>query len=101
MMEAYSTLVRELQGRGYRVVPEPAADLPTCGAAAVALIDQQLAEAEISVHLLGKQRGFAPDGERPIVPLQLARAAERAGARISVSDSWVGLLARGRACERH
>ena len=54
-MEAYNTLVRELQGRGYRVVPEPAADMPTCGAAAVALIDQQLAEAEISVHLLGKQ----------------------------------------------
>jgi hypothetical protein len=86
MMEAYSTLVRELQGRGYRVVPEPAADLPTCGAAAVALIDQQLAEAEISVHLLGKQRGFAPEGERPIVPLQLARAAERVGARISDED---------------
>ena len=42
-----------------------------------------MAEAEISVHLLGKQRGSAPDGERQIVPLQLARAAERFGARIS------------------
>ena len=83
MMEAYSTLVCELQGRGYRVVPDPESELPITGGAAVELIDQQMAEAEISVHLLGKQRGFAPDGERPIVPLQLARAAERVGARIS------------------
>jgi TIR domain len=86
MVEAYNTLVCELRGRGYRVLPEAAADLPTDGAAAVVLMDQQIAEAEISLHLLGKQRGFAPEGERPIVPLQLARAARRVGARISEEE---------------
>ncbi len=82
MIKAYGTLVRELQGRGYRVVPDPAAELPIWGAAARELIDGELAQAEISVHLLGRQNGFTPDGERPIVPLQLARAAERVGTTI-------------------
>ena len=31
MIEAYSTLVCELQGRGYRMVPDPESELPITG----------------------------------------------------------------------
>ena len=87
MDQAYDTLVRELEGRGYDVVPDPATDLPMDGAEAIRLIDEALAKAEISVHLLGKKAGFTPDGEkRGIVPLQLARAGERVGQAVSGTD---------------
>lgn len=77
MQAAYDSVVKELVGSGYAVVPDPAADIPG-NSSALAFIDAQLAQAEISVHLLGEKNGFTPeDHEKPIVGLQLARAAER------------------------
>jgi hypothetical protein len=88
MIQAYDTLVRELGNRGYRVVPDPAVNLP-CTSEAIALIDEALAAAEFSVHLVGKQCGFAPEGGTPIVPLQLERAGENVGRKVSEDDSDV------------
>ncbi len=78
--EQHTTLVRELRGRGFRVVPE--GELPRRGEAALAAVRAGLAEAELSVHLLGEKMGFQPEELTVgIVTLQLAggrRARPRA-----------------------
>lgn len=76
MREAYDRLVKELQGRGYAIVPDPKEEIPYASYAA-AWIDEALTGAELSVHLLGEKPGYAPEGEERIVKLQLARAAAR------------------------
>jgi hypothetical protein len=76
MRAAYDRLVKELQGRGYTVVPDPKEEIPYTSSAA-AWIDEALTSAELSVHLLGEKPGYAPEGEERIVKLQLARAAAR------------------------
>ena len=73
---AYDRLVKELLGRGYAVVPEVGKEIP-CDSSAVRFIDDALAAAEVSVHLLGKKSGYSPEDEAPIAKLQLARAALR------------------------
>ena len=80
MIQAYDTLVCELAGRGYHVVPDPATELARDRSEAIQLVDEALAKAEISVHLLGKLAG--PNGQRP-VGLQLTRAAARVGDAVS------------------
>lgn len=82
MIQAYDTLVRELGNRGYRVVPDPGISLPHT-AEAIALVDEALAAGEFSVHLIGKQSGFAPEGGTPIVQLQLKRASEHVDRAVS------------------
>ena len=75
--EQYITLVRELSGRGFRVLPER--ELPRQGADALRTVRNGVAEAELSIHLLGDKRGFQPeDLSTGIVSLQLAEAAEEA-----------------------
>jgi hypothetical protein len=76
MQGSYHTLVQELTGpsRGYEVVPPPDSDMPNDGEAAKKYIESALASAELSIHLLGNRPGFAPDGEAPIVELQLRLA---------------------------
>jgi hypothetical protein len=87
MQVAYDSVVKELVGRGFAVVPDPTADIPG-SSAALAFIDEQLAKAETSVHLLGEKAGFTPEDQEPIVKLQLARAAEREAACVdSVDDA--------------
>jgi len=86
MIQAYDTLVRELGNRGYRVAPDPGVNLPYTSQA-TQLIDESLAAAEFSVHLVGNQAGFAPEGAMPIVQLQLERAGERVGSAISEDES--------------
>jgi TIR domain len=81
MERAYSRLALELQGRGYRVVPDVSSGIPSSGARAY--IDEALTKAELSIHLVGEKRGFAPDDDdtpEPIVKLQLMRARERSAA---------------------
>ncbi len=78
MRKDYARIVKELTGRGFTVVPEPSDELPRdCSAGGA--IDEALEAAELSVHLLGDGHGFAPDEHDRIVPLQLMRAAARAG----------------------
>ncbi|MFI5013703.1 MAG: toll/interleukin-1 receptor domain-containing protein [Hyphomicrobiales bacterium] len=76
MREAYDRVVRELTGRGFAVTPEPSSEIPR-DASATAAIDEALAKAELSVHLLGERPGYAPEDQEHIVKLQLMRAAKR------------------------
>ena len=57
-------------------MPDPAGEIPLDTAAEV--IDEALAKAEISVHLLGEKAGEAPEDQPPMVKLQLQRAAKKA-----------------------
>jgi hypothetical protein len=70
LQPCYNRLVKELLGRGYRLLPDPGASLPE---AATPMIDAALAEAELSIHLLGDE---AESGDN-IAMLQLVRAAQR------------------------
>ena len=81
MEAAYSRLAFELQGKGYTVVPEFNSDIPK-DSTALSCINEAIAKAEASIHLVGEKRGFVPDADEtldPIVKLQLARARERVG----------------------
>jgi hypothetical protein len=87
MSNAYDRLVRELLGRGYQVVPDVGAEIPH-DSSATAFIDEALASASMSVHLLGERHGYAPENADPIVQLQLKRAARMcpAGALTSSAE---------------
>ena len=76
--DEYTTLVIELRNRGFTVLP--GGDLPRQGGAALKVIRDGLAKAELSIHLLGDKRGFQPEELNDgIVPLQLAEATAQAG----------------------
>jgi TIR domain len=75
MARSYDTLLDELTRRKIRVVPDPDQRIPTDGARAVQMIDAALAEARLSIHLVGDKVGFQPEDAAPIVRLQLDRAA--------------------------
>jgi hypothetical protein len=84
MNSEYLTLTAELVRSGYRVLPDPAEDLPDTAEEAQATIVSCLAESELSIHLLGERTGIRPDGlEADIVPFQLSCAASEAGRRPS------------------
>ena len=85
MRAAYLRLVDELQQRTYRVVPERDVEIPN-DAAATEFVNAALAQAEVSLHLLGEKSGYAPEDAAPIVKLQLARAAARVPATPADSE---------------
>jgi len=78
MRPSYETLRTELTRRGIAVVPSRSESIPTTGAEAIQMIDASLAQAVLSIHLVGEKPGFQPDGAQPIVQLQLDRAARLA-----------------------
>lgn len=92
MESAYATVVGELTGRGFGVVPEPAplaermARLPDLSSAE-AYLDAALQQAEFSVHLLGGLKGFAPENTEPLTSLQLLRAGRRLADHTSDDDA--------------
>jgi hypothetical protein len=75
MRQSYARLANELLNRGFTVVPD--AEIPS-DRSAVGFIEAALTQAELSIHLLGEKRGYAPAEEEPIVRLQLSCAAARA-----------------------
>ena len=75
MRQGYDRVVSELAGKGHTVVPDPAGEIPL--ETATEVIDEALAKAEISVHLLGEKAGEAPEDQPPMVKLQLQRAARK------------------------
>jgi hypothetical protein len=79
MRKAYDRLVKELEQREFRVVPDPAADIPYHGGARD-MIDAALEQSEVSIHLLGEKHGPTPEDAQPLVDLQLAHAAARVSA---------------------
>jgi hypothetical protein len=91
MKESYSRVALELQGRGFCVVPDVSSELPS-DSCALAVVNEGLAKAEVSVHLIGEKLGFAPDELDPIVKLQLARAREKVAAADQAGQSFGRLL---------
>ena len=79
MFEEYIRLVAELTNKGYDVVPKREDNLPN-DSSIQALIDAELAKAEASIHLVGENAGWKPEGFDEIVKLQLDRAAARVSA---------------------
>lgn len=90
MGDHYVRIVDELKERGYTVVPDD--DIPN-DERATAFIDSALAQAEMSIHLLGERPGITPDAPdmTPIGKLQLARAglrAEQAAAQAGAASGF-------------
>jgi hypothetical protein len=82
MTAEYRRLAEELQRREYVVLPDKDAPFPLDSmAAATQFVDESLADAELSVHVLGEKFGLPPDepGATPMVRLQLERARARVG----------------------
>lgn len=76
MVEAYRTLVRELRGSGYRVVPNPDEVYDKADGANV---EAAVKAAEASVHLLGERRGKGLKGHNlDFVQFQLSAAGNKA-----------------------
>jgi MinD-like ATPase involved in chromosome partitioning or flagellar assembly len=73
MRRAYERLAKELLDRGYQVVPAIESEIPA-DSSAETFVDEMLAQASCSIHLLGERSGFAPEDSEPIVRLQLARS---------------------------
>jgi hypothetical protein len=79
MIPSYQYLVRELQGAGYRVTPDPEKDLDNLVKEMQSHFVEALSEAEASIHLLGTWTGGRPYRlEMDLVPMQLAAAAKEA-----------------------
>jgi hypothetical protein len=79
MSTKYDQLVKELEKNEYVVVPP--ADLhvsPFDATEARDTIERYLGEARLSIHLLGKSKGYAPPESPPIVELQMSCARARA-----------------------
>jgi len=82
MDPSYRSLVAELQGRGYRVRPDPGKDLGKLGEEVRSRVIEALSESEASIHLLGMRSGGRPDGlDMDLVPMQLEAAQEEARRR--------------------
>jgi hypothetical protein len=83
MLELYQNLVEELVGRGFGITPDPDKDLGNRGEEVRSAVVKALAEAEVSIHMLGKRKGIRPDGlDMDLVPMQLAAAADEAKRRL-------------------
>lgn len=76
MRAPYERIVAELRSSGFSVAPDPGRDMPN-DAGALKFVDDALALADVSIHLLGDKQGFAPEEADPIVKFQLKRAAAR------------------------
>jgi hypothetical protein len=77
--EVYLRLAAELERRGSRVLPDKATPLPDSLEEAVPVIQTALADAALSIHLIGETGGITLDGaDDPIVNMQLSMAAQRA-----------------------
>lgn len=90
LREAHDALRRELLRQGWRVLP--AVELPLVAAEAEALVRAQMAEAVLSVHLLGATGGLVPEGsEESMQALQARIAAEQARSGARANDPGQGL----------
>ena len=77
MRQTYQRIERALYQWGFDVVPQLLEDVPYDGPAAD-FVDEGLMRAEVAVHLVGADPGYAPADADRIVSLQLERAALRA-----------------------
>jgi TIR domain-containing protein/uncharacterized protein DUF4062 len=82
MKERRELLQRELEDRGYRVLPEQ--ELPEDAESYIKAVQTDLQRAHLSVHLIGARYGSTPDGATKsgvVLQAELALAQEAAGRR--------------------
>jgi hypothetical protein len=87
MLKEYRRIARELCERGFSIIPREDQEIPT-DQSAPTFIDEALKGANISVHLIGADYGYAPTNSDRIVGLQLARAAARMGGQNKSFDKF-------------
>lgn len=86
--ESRDDLNRDLQRRGYRMLPDR--DLPLVAEELSAAISNYLSESDLSIHLLGARYGARPEGEdRSIPDLQLDLAREFASRHELTQLIWM------------
>ena len=76
MLDEYIGVVKELTDHGYNVVPKRAEEMPR-DRSALGFVDEALATADVSIHLIGESAGWEPEDLDKIVTLQLGRAAAK------------------------
>jgi hypothetical protein len=86
MFDQYIRLVAELTKKGYNVVPDRSAEIRPDRSAS-AFINDELAKAEASVHLIGESPGWKPEGLDEIVKLQLALAKAKVDGSVAADDA--------------
>jgi TIR domain len=78
MTGPYEFLANNLVSQGFKVVP-PQDQIIPLDSSAQGFVDNAMAQADTSIHLLGDESGYAPSGGHDaIVKMQLARASVRA-----------------------
>jgi len=88
LSEEREQLRRELEARGYRVVPAGAPPLDAAGVRARVL--DALRDARVAVHLIGAHYGFVPEGEeRSIIELQSDEAVYHEAASTAARIFWI------------
>jgi hypothetical protein len=71
------TIRRDLEQHGYRILPS--GPLPVVAPDLRGAVSTQLGECQLSIHLIGKNYGLVPEGDREsVVEIQNSLAAERA-----------------------
>jgi len=86
MVKSYEFLANNLVSQGFDIVPRQDQFVPLDSSAS-GFIDNAIALADTSIHILGNEAGYAPDGHDPLVKLQLERAALRASEDVGVSNT--------------
>ena len=92
MRREYDNVVAELVREGLTVVPDPNVPVPQDSTAAE-FFKAALDKACVSIHLLGRTKGFTPDGtDAPIGPLQMQLARARLASPPPDASAAAGFL---------
>ena len=76
LREARENIRREFEDRGYQVLPNQS--LPLNAPELCDLVREQLQQCQLSIHLIGRDYGFVPEGtDQSVIALQNQLAAER------------------------
>jgi hypothetical protein len=89
MVKSYEFLANNLVAQGFDIVPRQDQYIPLDSSAS-GFIDNAIALADTSIHILGNEAGYEPDGHAPLVKLQLERAALRASQDVGVQTNYLG-----------
>ena len=88
LSEERERLRRELEARGFRVLPDGSPPVDAAGFRGSVLA--ALGEAKVAIHLIGAHRGFVPEGETSsIVEMQVDEDAYRESGSSSQRIVWV------------
>ncbi|MDJ0701911.1 MAG: TIR domain-containing protein [Leptolyngbyaceae cyanobacterium MO_188.B28] len=88
LQEARETIRREFEERGYRVLPHQS--LPLNAPDLYAVVREQLQQCRLSIHLIGENYGFVPEGtDQSVIALQNQLAAEHQPEKLFSRLIWL------------